>query len=306
MNPIAHSCPFSLPWRTRLTIYLANPEKTQGVEMTGNAKPLLGAALMMRSLPEFIDWLQEGQRDLEIQDVSMPDGLDGDLQALARECRSMLDGYPGRMGIHGPFYSLDIMAIDSKIRQATTGRLLEGVDFAQAIGATHMVIHSPYRTFGHHFASWSAADYEAEALQAIHATLEPVLAQASQAGCVLVMECIADLNPYPLINCVKSFESDFLQVSVDVGHAYMAQVYGGASPDQWIRDAGLRLGHIHLQDTDGILDRHWATGDGNLNWRAIFEAIAYTGAAPRLLLEMRDEEDIWKSVEYLQQKGWAI
>ncbi|MEZ4634493.1 MAG: TIM barrel protein [Caldilineaceae bacterium] len=72
---------------------------------------------------------------------------------------------------------------------------------------------------------------------------------------------------------MQSIDSPWLRLSVDVGHAFLTSQIGGPPPDQWIREAGAWLAHVHLQDSDGCADRHWRLGQGNLNWFAIFNAL---------------------------------
>lgn len=76
-------------------------------------------------------------------------------------------------------------------------------------------------------------------------------------------------------------------------------------PDQWIREAASVLGHLHLQDVDGHLDRHWPPGMGNVNWHAVFEALSELEHLPRLLLELRDPNKIPQAMRYLSGIGVA-
>jgi sugar phosphate isomerase/epimerase len=72
-----------------------------------------------------------------------------------------------------------------------------------------------------------------------------------------------------------------------------------------VREAGALLGHMHLQDTDGHQDRHWAPGDGGINWYALFEAIGELESPPRMVLELRDHMNIARGAEFLVRSGLA-
>jgi sugar phosphate isomerase/epimerase len=56
---------------------------------------------------------------------------------------------------------------------------------------------------------------------------------------------------------------------------------------------------VHLQDTDGLSDRHWCPGNGNLNWYALFTALAALPQRPRLILELHDYAEIPTGAAYL-------
>ena len=275
--------------------------------MLPSLKPLtIGAAMISDMLPTYRDWLLEGQRDLEIQDGCDPAVLDSDWQARAQFIRDQLDGYTGRIGIHGPFLGLNIMGYDPKVRQVVSDRMLQGLEFAAAIGASHMVTHSPFIFFGSTFLPHSPSAGQADQLKLIHATLERVLPVAAQATCTIVIENIQDTNPGPLLALVRSFDSPYVRMSLDTGHAMITHCNGGGPPpDQWVREAGSLLAHVHLQDTDGNLDRHWTPGDGNINWYALFEAIGELAETPRLILELRDRKAIPRGAAYLVERGLA-
>jgi sugar phosphate isomerase/epimerase len=273
--------------------------------MSAESLLVIGAALETPDLPAYVNWILEEQRDLEIQDTFRPEVLDGDWRACVREARSLLDGYQGRMGIHAPFMGLTIMAWDPKVRALVIDRLRRALEIAHELGATHMVIHSPFEAFGHPFLAAGSGSELAAQLHMVQETLAPVLETAQQANCVLVVETIFDLNPAPLLALVSSFQSEFVRMSIDTGHTYIAHQRGGPSPDQWVRDAGALLAHLHVQDCDGLLDRHWAPGDGNLNWYALFEALGTLEQRPRLVLEMRHARDIGRGAAWLSARGFA-
>ena len=80
--------------------------------MTVDAKPVLGAALSINSLPAYRPWLLSRQRDLELQDFFRAEVLDGDWRGAADKVKQQLDGFKGRLGIHGPFWGFKIDSHD--------------------------------------------------------------------------------------------------------------------------------------------------------------------------------------------------
>src|SRR5882757_1792944 len=70
--------------------------------------PLLGVAVPLSGLRQHRGWILEKQRDLELQDFFWAEVLNGDWKPLAAEIRGVLDGYRGRLGIHGPFWGFNI------------------------------------------------------------------------------------------------------------------------------------------------------------------------------------------------------
>ncbi len=264
-----------------------------------NEKPVLGAKLSATEIPNYVDWLLEKQRDLEIGGLNSPAVMDGDWRAACQNIRSILDGYSGRLGFHGPWVNLNIAAIEQFMIDAVRERMQRGLDIAAELQVTHMVIHSPFAFLG----SPGTPTSVTEAIDRTLYTLAPVVQRAEQIGCTLVVENTHDKHPRYLTALVQAFNSPALRQSLDVGHAQITWALGGEPPDAYIYEAGDMLEHIHLQDTDGYADRHWAIGDGSIRWFSVFDAIRKQGIRPRLILELRDNSTLMRSAQWLSDRG---
>jgi len=267
--------------------------------------PLLGAAMPLDTLDSLRDWILADHRDLELQDFIDAEVLNGDWQPQVDRARSLLDGYEGRLGIHGPFWGLTLANPDPDLRALVTRRMGQGLSVCAALGATQMVIHSPYSTWDYNNLD-NYPDARDRMVALVHDTLDPVIAQAEDAGVTMVLENIEDKDPDARCLLADSFSSPAVAVSIDTGHAQYAHGSTGAPPvDYYVHRAGNRLRHIHLQDADGYADRHWAIGQGTVNWHAVFAALAPLTSRPRLIMELRDPAGILPSRDWLEAQGLA-
>lgn len=270
--------------------------------------PLLGAAMTLDTLDTLDglrDWIVGGQRDLELQDFVTAEVLNGDWQPLAARARTLLDGHSGRLGIHGPFWGLSLASMDPDVRAVVSRRILQGLEVCAAIGATQMVIHSPYTTWDHNNLDMIPGAREA-VVERVRGTLAPAIARAQESGVTLVLENIEDKDPGLRCHLAEALLSPAVAVSVDTGHAHYAHVSTGAPPvDYYLTRAGAQLRHVHLQDADGFADRHWQIGNGSVNWPAVFAALARMPQRPRLILELRDKAGILPSARWLAERGLA-
>lgn len=282
---------------------------SKGIRLQKDERPIVGASLRVGELADHCGWLIEDQRDLEITDgSSLEDIQEGwDARTLARQARYILDGYEGRVGIHGPYIDLTLGARDPRARALMVSRLRESLEFAAELEASHMVVHSPFPFFGSPLVAHSEKARLANDISAAHAILDEVLPEAEQANCLICVENILDTNPAPLLALARSFESKSVGLSLDTGHATITQSRGGPPPDQWVREAGELLGHVHLQDTDGHHDRHWCPGNGGVNWFSVFEALGELRSQPRLILELLDTrpESYSRAAAWLAERGLA-
>ncbi len=271
----------------------------------GTDLSVVGAAMSVVSLPQHRDWLLEKQRDLELQDYVFASVLNSDWQPFVDMALKQLDGYQGRLGIHGPYSDFQIDARDPEIAEFVRKRMDQALDVCAALGAVQMVIHSPYTTWDHNNLDLKPKS-RARKIEATHKCLSAAVKRAEDQGVTLVIENIEDVDPRDRQVLAASFDSDYVKVSVDTGHAYYAHgVTGAPVVDRFIQYAGDQLGHIHLQDTDGYADRHWGLGEGSVLWPSVFRAIAELPVKPHLILELNDPDDIAKSMAYLEDLGLA-
>lgn len=268
--------------------------------------PLLGTAIRRRDLDTLRDWIFEPARAIEIQDFVMPEIFAGDPSELIASYKRALGGHRGLRGIHGPFFGLDLSNPDREIRAVIQRRLLKGLEIAEALGGSHMVVHSPF-TYWHVL---NRDNYPAVADQILNAMadcLAPVLVRAGEIGCTVMLENIDDTDPSARVRVVQAIDHPQLRVSLDTGHAELAHGRYGAPPVvDYVAQAGAWLGHVHLQDADGYADRHWHPGEGTIPWPAVFAALERSDASPRLILEVRDRlERLPATVKALEAQGLA-
>ena len=272
--------------------------------MTENpSPPIVGAAMNSPSIAAYRGWIIEQQRDLEIQDFMDAHTLDGDWRSIADNIKRQLDGYHGRLGIHGPFWGFTIDSQDPLVRAVVTRRLLQALEACETIGATQMVIHSPFTTWDYNNLDLNPRSREA-LIERVHATLKDVVKRAEDIGCELVIENIEDKDPMARVQLAKSFNSKAVRVSLDTGHAHYAHVSTGAPPvDYYVDAAGNMLTHVHIHDNDGYADRHWLPGEGTVRWQAVFRALGALSVQPRLVIEVKDKMQIRRGADCLGALG---
>ncbi|WP_422384144.1 sugar phosphate isomerase/epimerase family protein [Roseibium album] len=267
--------------------------------------PILGAALNVNALETHRRLMLDKHRDLELQDFWPAEVLNGDWTPLVERAKSLLDGHEGRVGIHGPFWGFNIDSVDVDVRQVVRKRLLQGLDVCEALGATHMVVHSPYSTWDYNNLD-NFENARERKVELCHLTMKDAVRRAEDIGCELVIENIEDKDPHARVKLAESFDSPAVKVSIDTGHAHYAHGSTGAPPvDYYVKAAGNALRHIHLQDADGYADRHWTLGEGTINWHAVFDALAKLDSNPRLIIELRDHAGLPASIANMAALGLA-
>jgi len=219
--------------------------------------------------------------------------------------KKQLDGWQGRLGMHGPFAGFELDTTDPDMREIVIKRLDQTLDVAAALGAVQIVLHSPYSAWDYHNIDLKPRA-RARKIEATHACLGAAVKRAEDQGVTLVLENIQDIDPLDRLRLAESFDSPALRLSVDTGHASFSHHVMGAPPvDRFITMAGEMLAHVHLQDADGCADRHWAIGEGSILWPAVFRALSEIRSNPHLVLEINDNAGIPASMRHLGDLGLA-
>jgi len=262
--------------------------------------PIIGAQLTVLDLPRHRDWLIARQRDLELPEFCMADIL-ASPDPFIDMAKKALDGWHGRLGIHGPFSGFELDTRDRDVRAVVQTRIGQALDVAEKLGATQMVLHSPFDPWDGHNLDNSPRE-RPKRIGAMLETLAPVLKRAEDQGVQIVVENIKDVDPAHRAAVVEAAASPALKLSVDVGHAYWAHVSEGAAPvDRFVSAAGEALGHVHLQDADGYADRHWCLGEGTIPFAPIFAALSAIKGSPRLIVEINEFGRVQEAVPYLER-----
>ena len=274
--------------------------------MSEKTMPRLGVAVEHSYFETLGDWIFEDNRTIEIQDFAMSVLDRDDTASIIKKYKTLLDGYDGEIGIHGPFIGFDISSGDPEIRKVVKKRLLQGLETAQALNATQMVVHSPFNQWLTQN-RWNFEWLRRQVFESALDTLEPVVKRAEEIGCTLVLENINDIVPSDRRMLADAVGSPNLKLSVDTGHAHLVHGSNGGPPvDYFIKDAGEMLAHLHLQDCDGYADRHWLPGEGSILWTSVFDAIAAMENQPRLIIEViRNIHRIPDAVRALKARGLA-
>lgn len=274
--------------------------------------PRLGAATYLADLtriPGLRAWIDG--RDVEIRDFTELSALDSARQsALVTWVRQEFSNHSGRLGMHGPYLGLTLDQPDPDLRALVQRRFLTALAALEQMTTPdqqpHMVLHSPFTTWSG-FNRGTEMDDQKGILDRTLQTLEPIVKRAEDTGVTLVIENCEDRDPWERVTLAAAFNSAAVRVSLDTGHAHYAHGSTGAPPvDAYVRAAGAALAHVHVQDADGISDRHWPAGRGSIHWHAVFRALAELPEMPRLIIEMARGEDILACAKYLADQGLAV
>jgi len=194
--------------------------------------------------------------------------------------RSVLDRHGVQAPtIHPPIGATNLGALDEDHRQASVAEISACFEPYAALGGGAAIVHpsgsgvAPNKSL-----EWDEGNRAAH-LDAFRRSLDELLRMAETLGIRLACENMPSHGrPRPgvlmeEVRAVIDGYPDEVGLCLDTGHAYMS----GLDPAAEARIAGERLMALHLQDTDGVADRHWMPGQGDVDWAELYAALTTMG-----------------------------
>ena len=97
----------------------------------------IGACLAPHEIADHRDWLFGADRDIELQGFSVHKDLTTEFEDRIAAAKAALNGFNGRLGMHGPYEGLDMDNKDPELRPIITARYLKALEAADRIGAAN-------------------------------------------------------------------------------------------------------------------------------------------------------------------------
>ena len=188
------------------------------------------------------------------------------------------------VSLHAPFSGLDLSSPDKTQRAASVNAVLRSVEFCRDVKCPQIVVHvsaSPG------VKSQAALDRRRE--YAVDA-LQEITASAKKSGVEVLLENMVIHANYlrlgseveALLDLVARFSGEGVGICIDTGHSFLNK----QNPSEDIRKAGKHLRSLHINDNDGVQDRHWVPGRGGIDWPAVSSALREVKYGGVFLLEI--------------------
>lgn len=117
-------------------------------------------------------------------------------------------------------------------------------------------------------------------------------------GIRLVVENHFEQDPDFIIRLINDIKLTSAGLCVDVGHV---NAFGKIGILEWIKKCpNALLKEIHLADNNGDDDTHLPLGDGNIDFKSIFDRLRTINQKCIFVLEPKTPSDVKRSIEYLR------
>lgn len=196
--------------------------------------------------------------------------------------------------LHGAFLDVTLHSMDSKIAEVSKYRLQQSMEIADELDARAVIIHSGL------LKGFEDEQYIDNWLNTGEMVIKEFFDRFPNLN--IYMENMFDEHPYHLQNLAKRLNSSKrFGICLDYAHACL---YGG-NVKEWFEALLPYIKHMHINDHDGVADRHQCVGKGVTDWGVWCQQIKEYNYNGSILIEVNGVENQNESLEYLHKLGFC-
>ncbi len=247
----------------------------------------------VNQLSEWECFAGEQQLGYEFNDFFNPDVLEDDIEKNRLVEKYTSSTLPSYCTMHGAFYDIVPTSIDKRVREISHMRIVQSIECALRLGAKAVVFHTNYNPF------LDSKEYKKQWIKANVEYWGQVLKQYPDMG--IYLENMFDSSPEILIGLSEELSSlNNYGVCLDWAHAMLSKV----SAENWAKDLGKYVKHIHINDNDLVSDLHLAWGDGKIDRDTFYLSYDEEMSGATILIETNDFDAAKRSVQMLKKDGF--
>lgn len=204
-----------------------------------------------------------------------------------------LNGFKNRITFHAMFSDVNISSADYEIKEISQKRFIQSYEVGKAIGADTILFHTGYKGTRHNGSIYQFKKKFTE-------FWIDFIREFENNGITAVIENVFEFEPEFCLEFYEKISSDNFKLALDVGHVNLYAQKTRVT--DWIKKYNSRLHHMHIHNNFRENDDHSSLLNGTLDFKEIFDCIREEKINPSMVLEMFNEEDILKSIEYMKNQ----
>lgn len=194
--------------------------------------------------------------------------------------------------LHAPYLDLSPGSLDSEVRSVTRRRFQQVMELVPIFQPQTVVCHTGYD----HQRYWGLKDAWIEKSLGLWVWLSGEIKKQES---LLMLENVYEQTPQEFLDIYEGLSEQHVGFCLDTGH--MA-AFSSEDLSTWLQSLGEHIQQLHLHDNLGNQDDHLGLGEGQIDFRLLFEYLKGRKADPPIVtIEPHREEDLWPSLEYLER-----
>jgi len=194
--------------------------------------------------------------------------------------------------VHAPFVDINIASLNPILRRVMLKRLEKSITYARQLKCRQCVFHSGWKTAVSDF--YPNLDWQINLR-----SIRTLLTIARKYNVEISVENTPEPFPF-LLKTMQDFALFYSELGSDIGLTLdVAHAHTTNQAIEFIEKFSDKIVHIHASDNEGKYDSHRGIGHGNINWKAVAEAlkrIKYKG-----LIMLESIENVEESLQTLRR-----
>ncbi len=243
------------------------------------------------TIKESVQLAQELNTGIEISRLPLYKSDKYTPEEVWEDIRNDLKGFNNKVTLHAMFSDINIASQDYLIREVGIRRYKESLETGKGINAEIILFHSGYKGTKHY---GSIESFKKNFIS----FWKDFIKEFEENNITAVIENVFETGPDFCKELIEKVNSDYFKLALDCGHV---NLYAHNSEiTEWIKEYGDKLYHMHIHNNFEQNDDHNNLYDGTLDYKEIFNTLKEKSLNPTMVLEMFTEDDIRKSIKYLE------
>jgi len=168
--------------------------------------------------------------------------------------------------IHAPFADINIASLNPSLRRVMLKRLEKSIAYASQLRCRQWVFHSGWKTGVSE--SYPNLDWQTNLR-----SIGTLLTIAKKHSVEISVENTPEPFPF-LLKTLQDFALFYSELGSDIGLTLdVAHAHTSHQTLEFIEKLSDKIVHIHVSDNEGKYDSHRGIGYGNIDWKAVAQAL---------------------------------
>jgi len=168
--------------------------------------------------------------------------------------------------VHAPFVDINIASLNPVLRRVMLKRLEKSITYARQLKCRQWVFHSGWKTGVSNF--YPNLDWQLNLR-----SVKTLITIARKHNVEISVENTPEPFPF-LLKTMQDFALFYSELGSDIGLTLdVAHAHTSRQALEFIERFSDKIVHVHVSDNEGKYDSHRGIGHGNINWKAIAEAL---------------------------------
>lgn len=194
--------------------------------------------------------------------------------------------------LHGFFSTLCPCSKDQGIREISIKRYYQSLEIASRLGAKTVVFHTCFNNL------LKQKVYRDGFFVSMVEFFNEFIPHFEERGIIATIENVHEPDNEMIRNVIATINSPNLKATIDIGHC---NLHSNIPIENWIKDYGIMLNHMHFHNNFGDEDAHQSLKKGTVDIKKVLLALKEMEIYPQITFEIFNREDLFESVQYLDK-----